>query len=110
MVQEIIAGVLIVLGAIVCLAATRQVVRLKDDGLSRSNAFGMVASVALPLFLVALFVAHPGTINDFVRLLVAIFGLWLVSAGGTFIMGRSLLALKGENLADPEPGVQYDEP
>ncbi|WP_342318866.1 Na+/H+ antiporter subunit G [Corynebacterium mayonis] len=93
LIGEIIAAALAVIATVFTVAAT--VLQLRaPDALSRVNLLGPLTVVALPLLIVAKLI-HSWSVagfdlNDFLRAIIAIAGVWIVGSVAGFVMGRSI--------------------
>lgn len=99
---EIIVA-LIVVCATVLIAATAVLLWRAPDALTRVNVLGPTVSLALPMLLIAKLAYDWGTtgfsVGDLVRALLAIFGLWVIGATGSFYIAR---AIHGVTVEDRE--------
>ncbi|MDK6260169.1 Na+/H+ antiporter subunit G [Corynebacterium frankenforstense] len=106
-VVEIIVSVLVVLATLLVVATAVALWRA-PDALTRVNVLGPTTSVALPILLVAK-VIHDASLgeldaNDLVRAVIAIAGLWLIAAVGSYYIGRSIY---GVTVVDERAGVDH---
>lgn len=90
---EIVVAALAVLATLFTVAAT--VLQLRaPDSLTRANLLGPLVSVAFPLLIAAKLIRSWSTtgfdLNDLVRAVIAVAGVWIIASVATFIMGRSI--------------------
>lgn len=92
-IAEIIAAVLVI-AATVMVVATAVALWRAPDALTRVNLLGPTVGVAVPLLLVAKLIIDWSTTGfDFwnlVKVLLTLFGVWIIGSVGSFYMGRSI--------------------
>ena len=92
-ITEIIVSVLVVL-ATVMVVATAVAMWRAPDALTRVNLMGPVVGVGVPLLLVGKLIMDWSTtgfdLNNFIRAIVAIAGVWVVASVGSYYLGRSI--------------------
>lgn len=92
-IPEIIVAALVILATICVIAAT--ILQLRTpDALTRVNLLGPLVVIAFPILVIAKLIYSWSTtgfdLNDFIRAILAILGVWIVGSVASFIMGRSL--------------------
>lgn len=92
-VWEIIVAALAVVATLFTVAAT--VLQLRaPDALTRANLLGPLVCVAFPILILAKLIYSWSTtgfdLNDLVRAVLAVAGVWIVASVATFVMGRSI--------------------
>ena len=64
------------------------------DALTRANLLGPLVCVAFPILILAKLIYSWSTtgfdLNDLVRAVLAVAGVWIVASVATFVMGRSI--------------------
>ena len=92
-IAEIIAAVLVI-AATVMVVATAVALWRAPDALTRVNLLGPTVGVAVPLLLFAKLIIDWSTTGfDFwnlVKVLLTLFGVWIIGSVGSFYMGRSI--------------------
>ena len=92
-VAEIIVSVLVILATIMVVATAVAMWRA-PDALTRVNLLGPVIGVGFPLLMVSkLIIDWSSTgfdLNNFVRAVLAIAGVWIVASVGSYYIGRSI--------------------
>lgn len=92
-IPEIIVSVLVVL-ATVMVVATAIAMWRAPDALTRVNLLGPTVGVAFPLLLTGKLIIDWSTtgfdLNNFIRAVLAIAGVWIVASVGSYYMGRSI--------------------
>ena len=92
-ITEIIVSVLVIL-ATVMVVATAVAMWRAPDALTRVNLMGPVVGVGVPLLLVGKLIMDWSTtgfdLNNFIRAIVAIAGVWVVASVGSYYLGRSI--------------------
>ena len=92
-VAEIIVSVLVILATIMVVATSVAMWRA-PDALTRVNLLGPVIGVGFPLLMVSkLIIDWSSTgfdLNNFVRAVLAIAGVWIVASVGSYYIGRSI--------------------
>lgn len=92
-VAEIIVSVLVILATIMVVATAVAMWRA-PDALTRVNLLGPVVGVGFPLLVVSkLIIDWSSTgfdLNNFVRAVLAIAGVWIVASVGSYYIGRSI--------------------
>ena len=95
-ITEIIVSVLVVL-ATVMVVATAVAMWRAPDALTRVNLMGPVVGVGVPLLLVGKLIMDWSTtgfdLNNFIRAIVAIAGVWVVASVGSYYLGRSIYSV-----------------
>lgn len=90
---EIVVSALVIL-ATVMVVATAVAMWRAPDALTRANLIGPVVGVAVPLLLVSKLIIDWSTtgfdLNNFIRAVLAIAGVWIVGAVGSYYIGRSI--------------------
>ncbi|AWB81070.1 Na+/H+ antiporter subunit G [Corynebacterium yudongzhengii] len=90
---EIIVAALVVLAAFMTLSTVVAQWRA-PDALTRTNLMGPLVCVAVPALVIAKLVwdwAHVGfDLNDTLRAVIAIAGVWVVASVGSYYLGRSI--------------------
>lgn len=88
--------------ATLAIVATAVALWRAPDALTRVNVLGPTTGIAVPLLIIAVMVndALAGDLSPhhWIRALLAIAGLWVIGAVGSFTMGRSLY---GVTVVDP---------
>lgn len=106
--ELIVAALVIVATALI--VATAVALWRAPDALTRVNLMGPTTSVALPLIIVAkvLLDASTGALdaNNLIRAILAIAGLWIIAAVGSFYIGRSIY---GVRVVDKAAGVSHED-
>lgn len=92
-VWEIVVAALAVVATLFTVAAT--VLQLRaPDALTRANLLGPLVCVAFPILILAKLIYSWSTtgfdLNDLVRAVLAVAGVWIVASVATFVMGRSI--------------------
>jgi len=92
-VWEIVVAALAVVATLFTVAAT--VLQLRaPDALTRANLLGPLVCVAFPILILAKLIYSWSTtgfdLNDLVRAVLAVAGVWIVASVTTFVMGRSI--------------------
>lgn len=95
-----ILAVLCIIAACFFLVAALLGVRNAPDALTRANSLGTMTSIAVPLLLVASLL-HDAALGNFsvknlIVAILAILGVWTVTAVAGFVMGRSLYEVQKE--------------
>lgn len=102
-VTEIVVAILVILAALMVLTTAVAQWRA-PDALTRANLIGPTVSVAFPLLLVAKLIwdwpSDGFDLNNFLRAIIAIAGVWVVGSVGSFYMGR---AIYGVTVVDQTP-------
>lgn len=96
---QIIVAALVILATVFVVAATILQLRA-PDALTRANLLGPLVVNAIPLLLLAKLVNDAGdglTLNDAVRAILAILGVWIVGSVGTYVIGRSIYGVTTED-------------
>lgn len=92
-VAEIIVSVLVILATIMVVATAVAMWRA-PDALTRVNLLGPVVGVGFPLLVVSKLIIDWSTtgfdLNNFVRAVLAIAGVWIVASVGSYYIGRSI--------------------
>jgi len=92
-ITEIIVSVLVIL-ATVMVVATAVAMWRAPDALTRVNLMGPVVGVGVPLLLVGKLIMDWSTtgfdLNNLIRAIVAIAGVWVVASVGSYYLGRSI--------------------
>ena len=92
-VAEIIVSVLVVVATLM-VVTTSVAMWLAPDALTRVNLLGPVIGVGFPLLMVSkLIIDWSSTgfdLNNFVRAVLAIAGVWIVASVGSYYIGRSI--------------------
>lgn len=92
-VAEIIVSVLVILATIMVVTTSVAMWRA-PDALTRVNLLGPVIGVGFPLLMVSkLIIDWSSTgfdLNNFVRAVLAIAGVWIVASVGSYYIGRSI--------------------
>ncbi|RNE49032.1 Na+/H+ antiporter subunit G [Corynebacterium alimapuense] len=92
-IAEIIVSVLVIVATIMVVTTAVAMWRA-PDALTRANLIGPVVGVAFPLLLVSKLIIDISTtgfdLNDFIRAVIAIAGVWIVGAVGSYYLGRSI--------------------
>lgn len=92
-VAEIIVSVLVVVATLMVVATSVAMWRA-PDALTRVNLLGPVIGVGFPLLMVSkLIIDWSSTgfdLNNFVRAVLAIAGVWIVASVGSYYIGRSI--------------------
>ncbi|MDO5031464.1 Na+/H+ antiporter subunit G [Corynebacterium sp.] len=92
-IAEIIASILMVVATLMVIATVVSLWRA-PDALTRVNLMGPTVGIAVPLLLVAKLVvdfAENGfSLWTLVRVLIAMFGVWILGSVASFYMGRSI--------------------
>lgn len=92
-VAEIIVSILVVL-ATVMVVATAVAMWRAPDALTRVNLLGPVVGVGFPLLVTGKLIIDWSTtgfdLNNLVRAVLAIAGVWIVASVGSYYMGRSI--------------------
>lgn len=92
-IAEIIVSVVVIL-ATVMVVATAVAMWRAPDALTRANLIGPVVGVAVPLLLVGKLIIDWSTTgfdpNNVIRAILAIAGVWIVGAVGSYYIGRSI--------------------
>lgn len=100
---EIIVAVLVILASLIA-AGTALAQWRAPDALTRANVIGPLVGVSFPVLIVAKLIYDWGTVgfdlNDFIRGLIAIAGVWIVASVGSFYLGR---AIYGVTVVDKTP-------
>ena len=90
---EIIVAVLVIISTIFVVATASLQLRA-PDALTRANLLGPLVCLAFPLLIVANLLMSWSTdgfvINDFIRAILAIAGVWTIGSVGSFVIGRSI--------------------
>ncbi|WP_255995916.1 MULTISPECIES: Na+/H+ antiporter subunit G [unclassified Corynebacterium] len=64
------------------------------NALTRANLMGPLVGVAFPALIIAMLIHEWSTegfdLNNFLRAIIAILGVWIVASVGSFIIGRSI--------------------
>ncbi|WP_426707737.1 Na+/H+ antiporter subunit G [Corynebacterium auriscanis] len=109
----IVAGALAIIGAIYVLVSARAMY-LAPDALSQLNMVGPAVGVGMPL-LIAANLVYSWSIEGFVlghwiRAILAIFALLIMSAVGSYAMGRALHATHWDHTVPLSGGQRPKEP
>lgn len=92
-VAEIIVSVLVILATLMVVTTSVAMWRA-PDALTRVNLLGPVIGVGFPLLMVSkLIIDWSSTgfdLNNFVRAVLAIAGVWIVASVGSYYIGRSI--------------------
>ncbi|NLF89941.1 MAG: Na+/H+ antiporter subunit G [Corynebacterium marinum] len=90
---EIVVSALVIL-ATVMVVATAVAMWRAPDALTRANLIGPVVGVGVPLLLLSKLIIDWSTtgfdLNNFIRAILAIAGVWIVGAVGSYYIGRSI--------------------
>ena len=90
---EIIVAALVILATICVIAATILQLRA-PDALTRVNLLGPLVVIAFPILIIAKLIYSWSTtgfdLNDFIRAILAIAGVWIIGSVGSFVIGRSI--------------------
>lgn len=109
-VAEIVVAALVIV-ATMLIVATAVALWRAPDALTRVNLLGPTTSVALPIIIVAKVVwdASQGSLDAgaVIRAVLAITGLWVIAAVGSFYIARSIY---GVTVVDRKAGVSHDDP
>ena len=102
-IAEIVVAVLVVI-ATICVVATTLLQLRSPDALTRVNLLGPLVCIAFPIMIVAKLIYSWSTtgfdLNDFIRAIIATFGVWIVGSVASYIMGRSIY---GVTVSDNRP-------
>lgn len=64
------------------------------NALTRANIMGPLVGVAFPFLVIAMLINEWATegfdLNNFLRAIIAILGVWIVASVGSFVIGRSI--------------------
>lgn len=64
------------------------------NALTRANIMGPLVGVAFPFLVIAMLINEWATegfdLNNFLRAVIAILGVWIVASVGSFVIGRSI--------------------
>lgn len=106
---EIVVAALVIVAAFMTLVTAVAQWRA-PDALTRVNLMGPLVGVAIPLLLVAKLVWDWSTLgfdlNNVIRAILAIAGVWIISSVGSFYMGR---AVYGVTVVDATPeGAEHE--
>ena len=92
-IAEIIVAALVVV-ATICVVATTILQLRAPNALTRANLMGPLVGVAFPALIIAMLIHEWSTegfdLNNFLRAIIAILGVWIVASVGSFIIGRSI--------------------
>ncbi|MCF4005729.1 Na+/H+ antiporter subunit G [Corynebacterium uropygiale] len=98
---EIIVSILAIIATLL-VVTTAALLWRAPDALTRVNVLGPTTSLALPCLLIAKLVAdisrHGLQVNDLIRAIIAIAGVWVICAVGSFYIARSI---HGVTIVDP---------
>ncbi|MCZ9309930.1 Na+/H+ antiporter subunit G [Corynebacterium uberis] len=99
-IAEIIISAIVVV-ATVLIVATAVALWRAPGPLTRVNLLGPTTSVALPLLIAAKLLRDWTTagfdLHNFLRAVLAIAGLWVIAAVGSFYMGRAVYGVSVED-------------
>jgi len=99
-VAEIIVSVLVVVATLMVVTTSVAMWRA-PDALTRVNLLGPVIGVGFPLLMVSkLIIDWSSTgfdLNNFVRAVLAIAGVWIVASVGSYYIGRSIYGVTVED-------------
>lgn len=103
---EIIVAALVIVATLLVVATALLQLRA-PDALTRANLLGPTVCLAFPLLVVAKLIWSWSTtgfdLNDFLRAIIAIVGVWIVGSVGSFIMGRTLYGVTVSDKRDRHP-------
>ncbi|AQQ14145.1 putative monovalent cation/H+ antiporter subunit G [Corynebacterium glaucum] len=110
-IAEIIVAILVVI-ATICVIATMLLQLRAPDALTRVNLLGPLVVIAFPIMIVAKLIYSWSTtgfdLNDFIRAIIAVFGVWIIGSVASYIMGRSIY---GVTVTDKRPAPpEYQVP
>ncbi|MDO5668474.1 MAG: Na+/H+ antiporter subunit G [Corynebacterium sp.] len=92
-VAEIIVSILAITATLMVVTTSVAMWRA-PDALTRVNLLGPVIGVGFPLLLMSKLILDWSTtgfdLNNFIRALLAIAGVWIVASVGSYYMGRSI--------------------
>ena len=92
-VAEIIVSVLVILATLMVVTTSVAMWRA-PDALTRVNLLGPVIGVGFPLLMVSKLIIDWSSagfdLNNFVRAVLAIAGVWIVASVGSYYIGRSI--------------------
>ena len=92
-VWETIVAILAVIATFFTVATTILQVRA-PDALTRANLLGPLVCVAFPILMLAKLIYSWSTtgfsLNEVLRAVIAVAGVWIIASVATFIMGRSI--------------------
>lgn len=85
------------------------------NALTRANLMGPLVGVAFPSLIIAMLIHEWSTegfdLNNFLRAITAILGVWIVASVGSFIIGRSIYGVTVTDAIRPggrrEPGSDH---
>lgn len=107
---EIVVAALVVASTI-CVVATILLQLRAPDAMTRVNLLGPLVVIAFPLMIVAKLIYSWSTtgfvLNDFIRAIVAVFGVWIIGSVASYIMGR---ALHGVTVSDKVRRTSHEDP
>lgn len=108
-VTEIVVAALVVLAAFLAVATAVAQWRA-PDALTRANLMGPLVGVAFPVLIVAKLVWDWSTVgfdlNDFLRALIAVAGVWIVASVGSFYLGRAIYGVMVVDQTPPDADVE----
>ena len=100
---EIIVAIIVIVATLMVVGTALALWR-STDALTRANLIGPTVSVAVPLLLVAKLIWDWSTVgfdlNNFLRAIIAIAGVWIIGSVGSYYMGR---AIYGVTVVDQTP-------
>ncbi|WIM67921.1 Na+/H+ antiporter subunit G [Corynebacterium breve] len=103
---EIAVSILVIIGTFLTVATAVLMFR-GPDALTRVNLLGPLTCVAMPLFIIAKLVLDWSVdgfvLHLFLRAIIAIIAVWIISAVGSFVMGRSIY---GVTVVDRKHGIE----
>ncbi|ANE05224.1 Na+/H+ antiporter subunit G [Corynebacterium crudilactis] len=92
-IPEIIVSILVIIAGIFALGTALALWRAPDP-LTRANLLGPTVGVSIPLLITALLIHTWATdgfnLNNLIRAIIAILGVWIIGSVGSFYMGRAI--------------------